>query len=373
MPTIEEFEKLPKKPSNIQHFTTRHADLKQNQGLLGNKYAVPYDQTRVQLKRSINGVDFINASWIHIAQTSEGIHDIPIVDPFLPSSLISLIVAQNPSASTIDQYVQMAYEATVRLLVGISQNTSMDGGEQFDGAVILKKVINKVDLNDFLKREVWDLSKHRDRTERLIHLQFKEWSTPSEFSETMIVKMLTALTQSRKEIGNNQDMTTMLVHDEQGGKVGAAVFVALLYLLEEIDDAVMAAKSHVGKLEEEDFTINIFETVNNLRSKRMGMIENLGEYTFLHQALIFYMKNKGKFDDLLKQQQEYLSSQYSIPPELEQQINGEVEEEYVLHNPRIDEDSEYLEAYKIYDNDGELYENDNMYVVSFIHFDETTL
>ena len=94
----------------------------------------------------------------------------------------------------------------------------------------------------------------------------------------------------------------------------------------------------------------------------MGMIQNIEEYIFLHQALIFYMKNEGKFDDLLKQQQEYLSSQYSIPPELEQQINGEVEEEYVLHNPRIYEDSEYLEPYKIYDYDGELYENDNMYL-----------
>ena len=39
-----------------------------------------------------------------------------------------------------------------------------------------------------------------------------------------------------------------------------------------------------------------------------------------------------------------------------------MEEEYVLHNPRIGEDSEYLEPYKIYDNDGELYENDNMYL-----------
>ena len=105
--------------------------LKQNQDLLGNKCAVPYDQTRVQLKHSINGVDFINDSWIHIAQTSEGIYDIPIVHPFLPSSLISSIVAQNPWASTNDQYVQMAYEAKVRLIVEISKNTSMDGGEQF--------------------------------------------------------------------------------------------------------------------------------------------------------------------------------------------------------------------------------------------------
>ena len=63
-----------------------------------------------------------------------------MVHPFLPSSLISNIVGKGPSASTIDQYVQMAYEAKVRLIVEISQNKSMDGGEQFDGAVISKKV-----------------------------------------------------------------------------------------------------------------------------------------------------------------------------------------------------------------------------------------
>ena len=178
----------------------------------------------------------------------------------------------------------------------------------------------------------------------------------------MIENMLTMLTQSRKEIGNNKEMTTILVHDHQGGSGGAAILAALLYLLEEVDHAVTAAKSHVGKLEDEDFTINIFDTVNNSRSKRMEMIQNLGEYTFLHQALVFYMKNKGKFDDLLKQQQGYLSSLYSDPSELQQQMNGYVEEEYVLHNPLIGEDSEYLEPYKIYDNDGELYENDNMYL-----------
>ena len=362
MPTLDEFEGLPKKPSNIQHFTTRHADLKQNQGLLGNKCAVPYDQNRVQLKHSINNVDFINASWIHVAQASEGVYDVPVLHPFLPSSLISLIVAQTPTAITIGHHLQMVYEAKVQLIVEISQNASINGGDQFDGAIVSKKVINKIDLDNMLTREVWDLSKHRDRTERLIHLQLKVWKTSAELSETMMQKMLTTLTQARKEVGNGQEMTTILVHDEKGGTGAAAVFVALLYLLEEVDDAVAAAKSHVGKLEEEDFTINIYETVNNLRSKRMGMIQSLGEYTFLHHALICYMKNKGKFDDLLKQQQGYFSSNYSDPTELEHQINGEVEEEYVLHNPRIGEDSEYLEPYKIYDNEGDLYENDNMYL-----------
>ena len=362
MPTIDEFEKLPRKPSNIQNFTTRHADLKQNQGFIGNKFAVPYDQTRVQLKHSVNNVDFINASWVHIAQTSEGVYDIPIVHPFLPSSLISLIVAQSPTKNTIDHHLQMAYEAKVQLIVEISQNASINGGEQFDGAIVSKKRINKLDLSEILTREVWDLSKDRDKTERLIHLRLKGWNTSGELSEAMIENMLTTLTQSRKEIGNSQEMTTMLVHDEHGGAGGASVFTALLYLLEEVDDAVTAAKSHVGKLEDKDFTINVFETVHNLRSKRMGMIQNIEEYIFLHQALIFYMKNKEQFDDLLIHQEDYLSSQYPDPTELKWQSNDEMEEEYVLHNPQLEEDHECVEEYKIYNNDGELYENDNMYL-----------
>ena len=105
----------------------------------------------------------------------------------------------------------------------------------------------------------------------------------------------------------------------------------------------------------------------------MGMIQNIEEYIFLHQALIFYMKNKEQFDDLLIHQEDYLSSQYPDLTELKRQSNDDMEEEYVLHNPQLEEDHEYVEEYKIYDNDGELYENDNMYVVSFIHFDETTL
>lgn len=271
-------------------------------------------------------------------------------------------VAQSPCKNTIDYHLQMAYEAKIRLIVEITQNASENGGKQFDGLIVSKTLIDTIHLNDMLTREVWDLSKHRDRTERLIHLQPNGWTASEELSETMIKNMLTTLTQARTEIGNNQEMTTILVHDEQGGTKGAGVFIALLYLLEEVDDAVMAAKSQVGKLEEEDFTINVFETVHNLRSKRMGMVQTLKEYTLLHQALIFYLKNKGQFDDQLKQQQDYLSSQYPDPTEMEQQADDEIDEEYVLYNPQIEEDHEYLNEYKVYDNDGELYENDNMYL-----------
>ena len=66
-------------------------------------------------------------------------------------------------------------------------------------------------------------------------------------SEGMIQNMLTTITQARKDIGNTRKTMTLLVHDEKGGIGGAAAFIALLQLLEKIDDAVTVAKSHVGK------------------------------------------------------------------------------------------------------------------------------
>ena len=362
MPTTDEFDELPVKPKSIQHFSTIKADLLKNQNLIRTKGVVPYDQNIVQLKHSENNVDFVNASWVNIVQTSDGLYDLPVLHPYLPSSMIGLISAQSPMENTVDQHVQMLYEAKVGLVVELSQNASMNGGEKFDGAIVSKKMIDKMDLNDMLTREVWDLSKERGKTRRLVFLQLKDWANSGELSEVTIQNMLTTITQARKDIGNTRETMTLLVQDEQGGVGGAAVFIALIQLLEKIDDAVIAAKSHVGKFEEDDFTINVFETIQDLRCKRMGMIQSLEEYTFLHQALLHYVKNKEQYDDLLKQRQDYLSSDDPAPTRPEQQTQNEIEDEYVLHNPENEEPHEYLDEHKVYDNDGGVYVNDNMYL-----------
>ena len=94
----------------------------------------------------------------------------------------------------------------------------------------------------------------------------------------------------------------------------------------------------------------------------MGMIQNLEEYIFLHQALLYYVENKEQYDDLLRQRQDYISSDDPAPTRPDQEVQNEVEEEYVLHNPENEEHHEYLDAYKVYDNEGGVYVNDNMYL-----------
>ena len=280
-PRIDEFDELPKKPEIIKHFTTMKANLTKNLNLTRIKDIVPYDQNIVQLKQPVNNVDFINASWVHIVQTSEGVYNLPILHPFLPSSMISLIIAQSSLDNTIDHHLRMTYEAKVRLVVDISQNASTNGRELFDGAIVSKTIIEIIDLNDMLTREVWDLSKERSKTRRLVFLQLQGWKNSKELSDVMVQNMLTTITQARKDIGNTHETMTLLVHDDPGGVGGAAVFVALLRLLEQIDDAVTAAKSHGGKLEDGYLTIAVLRTIHGLRCKRMVMIQNLDQYTLL--------------------------------------------------------------------------------------------
>ena len=116
MPRIDEFDELPKKPEIIKHFTTMKENLTKNLNLTRIKDIVPYDQNIVQLKQPVNNVDFINASWVHIVQTSEGVHNLLILHPFLPSSMISLIIAQSSLDNTIDHHLRMTYESKVRLV-----------------------------------------------------------------------------------------------------------------------------------------------------------------------------------------------------------------------------------------------------------------
>ena len=125
----------------------------------------------------------------------------------------------------------------------------------------------------------------------------------------------------------------MLAYDDLGGVSGAAVLVSLLYLLEEIDDALLASKSDVGKSGSDSMAINIFETVDDLRCKRMGMIRNIEEYTFLRQSVLYYAKYKERYDDLLREEGAEQPSQSIYVNDDEPKVNpNNTEDEYVLYD-----------------------------------------
>ena len=61
-----------------------------------DKRSLPYDHTRVKLSRPVNGIDYINASWIQTLSRDRA-YDELLYNDFLPFSKIGFILAQDPT------------------------------------------------------------------------------------------------------------------------------------------------------------------------------------------------------------------------------------------------------------------------------------
>ena len=92
-PSREEFKDLEendRKRGGIKSDLTMSQGRRYNDGKNGkinlNKDVLPYDQTRVKLKTQINGMDYINASWIHRVTESHVYDD---VYEYLPATKIN--------------------------------------------------------------------------------------------------------------------------------------------------------------------------------------------------------------------------------------------------------------------------------------------
>ena len=235
----------------------------------------------------------------------------------------------------MEHHLQALYDNNVELVIDISDSKfrSLNGGNMFNGFKVSKEMLSRVEINHELSKESWDLTKERDKTKEVIYYRFKGWDVSKEFSEITVQGVLTAITHLRREMGTTRDSITLLVYDDLGGISGAAVLVSLMHLLEEIDDALLASKSEVGKSASDSMTINIFETVDNLRCKRMGMIRNIEEYTFLHQSVMYYANHKEQYDDLLKEESTEQPSHSTYVNDEDPIANLNVtEDEYVLYD-----------------------------------------
>ena len=85
-----------------------------------------------------------------------------------------------------------------------------------------------------------------------------------------------------------------MVHDCRGGVAGAAVFISMYRLMQEIDDSF----TENNELKQSVNQISVFHTVNDLRKDRARMIEDYPTYKLLHLCLAYYgssrtqLKNK---------------------------------------------------------------------------------
>ena len=297
----QEFAKLNDNDAKRANVPSIHATMKKNKRKNQDKDIVAYDDNRVKVNVSPSDTDYINASWIREPVTERD-YDCANLHPYLPVSQMTIIVTQNPTIETMNSYLTMLHQNSVDFVIHFSRSgtSTTDFGNPTG---ISKKVVNRKSLNDFLSIEIWEVSKTKGglRGARFSHglefLCFSGWELEGNISEETIRQLLTAVTLVREEIGTNKDSVNLVLHDNDSGSSGAAVFLALQELLETIDDSLTAPELQLDSIKGQ---VNIFEVVSNLRKKRAKMIKSYEQYQLLFKALVFYSKHKNEFDSILK-------------------------------------------------------------------------
>ena len=247
--------------------------------------------------------DLFNGSWIN-RPVEEGDYDSLIVLPFLPMSRIGLIVSECPNESTISSYYLMILKNNVDLVLHIS-NISAYGnvtdmhtiGEELETHPFSRALVQRRPFANDLIREDFDLSfigiSYQTTTKRLTQIELKDFSLSSDDSIDRILKTVTCI---RQELDICRENLTMIVHDNNNGVSEAAIVIALLFILEDLDEALESCDSNDVRSER----IDIFKVVDELRGKRLKMVDTFQAYDFIYKAVAHYGQNKSKYDELLK-------------------------------------------------------------------------
>ena len=329
LPALKEFERLKDQERLRNHFTTIQDDFSKNATGKSMDQVLTYSHSKVKTINSRNIENSINGSWVMLPE-DEGHYDSISIFPYLPTSRLGLIVMNSQYGSKSEDVMQMIYENDVSVALNFSRtdnHSSMMNSFASPFAVKISKVVKKLKSRDVVEkkliREEWDLSVERLQTKRLIQFELQEFTIQSS---NAINRILRAITYIRKEMTINQQQMIMLVQDENEGVSEAAIFVALLILLEKLDESSMSLDKN---LEDSPAVVDIFETVNKLRSRRMQMVQTFDEYQFLYHSLTMYAKNKTSFDKLLMSKK--VASSHSNVGNFEIKTSkGEVDDSYHL-------------------------------------------
>ena len=115
--------------------------------------------------------------------------------------------------------------------------------------------------------------------------------------------LLKTISYVRREIGIKRDSINIAVNDEHGGVSAAAVFIALLYALEDLDDRTSQPDAGIEgplKVSKETATLDVFKFVNELRKKRMKMVCRHDDYLLIFKAVQRYAQNYRMFQSILE-------------------------------------------------------------------------
>lgn len=251
----DEFETLPEGSTASWIVATKPENIQKN------RYTniLPYDHSRVILRSNSQIVqtgDYINASWI----SGYGLR---------------YIAAQGPTEATISDFWHCIWQENIRLLIMVTGLVEVGrrkchqywpndirGIEKFGNFSV--ELMSEQVLAHYALREIKiRLGSYEPRIVR--QMQFQSW--PDHGVPTRPTGLLHFV---RRSAQLNPDNYPVLVHCSAGsGRSGC--FIVLDWMLRMADSEGL---------------LDIFNTVKELRNKRVNMVANLEQYIFLHESLL---------------------------------------------------------------------------------------
>ena len=361
-PSKEEYDELEEKDrkrSGLSSDLTMSQGRRHNDGRNGimniKEDVLPYDQTRVLLETPINGVDYINASWVQKVKEMNVYED---VYEFLSTSKMNFILTQDPTKDTGQHFYQMIFEQNIDVIVHIGTDQKTPKWKKQSYGNISKELVERTVLQNDIVRETIDIFVKHGRAiheHRSMVYHFTTWPSDNNFSDKDSDSLLTLITLVQRDIGKPSNELTVAVHDPSGGVEGASSFIVVLQMVQELDTKLKVRKQELldgtGKTEKE--SINLYDKVDELRKTRAHVVSTFSNYQFLLSTLAYYAKNKSKFDIMFKnasaigEDATFLGNSRNLENRVSREngstelIDEEDEIEYVLSDDAPDNEMDY--------------------------------
>ena len=303
---------------HVLKFDAIQSKTNENRPLNRHPNIYPYDYNRIVLQKPIKGTDYINGSYItgeksiKRFQTKACISYRESASPDLSKfANINFLSTQGPLKTTSQHHWQMVYENNVDVIIMLTKvkegvkekchtywptfgDLPIRSGQyevtNFDEQTMREGVIRR----DLL---VMDCDSPALNCENeVIHLQYLDW--PDLGVPQDINYLIKAITDLRKillekvlERKGKADRFNVVVHCSAGvGRTGT--FLALYKLMDDVDEILKFKKLNESKRVSTVVpeTINIFNTVLSLRSKRVEMVQTWEQYKYLYGSLVAYSR-----------------------------------------------------------------------------------
>jgi protein tyrosine phosphatase len=297
LPPEEEFDKLVNYEDTLGQRITTAQGLRYNKiGMLNmHPTVLPFDHNRVRLRNEIDGVDYINASWMTQKIVDEPTYDQVIYSSHVPYDNIKFLVSQDPLPTTAQHHFSMMHEHKIDMVVNIAEDAGtkpMKVGKTYHFQDIELSVDARNKISDHLSITEFRLfNTTAPRSQYMQHVVFFEctaWPTGCITSSEQTKDFVSSILQIRSQMKLDNDSIKLLLHDSQGGLGSSAAFLALYDLIQKVDESF----NDNNELKRTVKKIDVFGTVNRLRKDRAGMISDYETYTLLFKSLEHYGANR---------------------------------------------------------------------------------